>query len=280
MILIADSGSTKTDWLLTTENGSTVDNYTTKGINPFYQNSDEIRILIQKELRISYDNISHLYFYGAGCANEEKNRTVQNALNKIMPNTNIEINSDLLGAARALCGNKQGIACILGTGSNSCLYNGKTIVQNVSPLGYIIGDEGSGAVIGKNLIADILKNQLPKTIVDTFFKEYNTSRDDILNHIYKQPFANRYLAQYTKFIYKNIQHKELENIVIDSFHSFISRNLYQYKDTFEYKINFTGSIAYFFKDQLKYTLQKNNLSAGIIYKAPMEGLANYHATYH
>ncbi len=279
MILIADSGSTKTDWLLTSEDGKTENSCTTKGINPFYQNSDEILVLLQNELAIPTDKVNQIHFYGAGCANEEKNKLVQTALNVFIPKAEANIYSDLLGAAHALCGNQQGIACILGTGSNSCLYNGKTIVHNVSPLGYIIGDEGSGAVIGKLLISDILKKQLPHPIIETFFNEYNTSRDEILNHIYKQPFANRYLAQFSKFIYKNIHYPELETIVINSFNSFISRNLLQYNDIKYHKIHFTGSIAYYFKEQLSNTLQNYNLTLGNIYKSPMNGLAKYHATF-
>ncbi len=278
MVLIADSGSTKTDWLLTSKNGETVQNLKTKGINPFYQDSDEIYLLLQAELKIPIEKINEVYFYGAGCANEEKNQIVKKAINLYLPESNTIVNSDLLAAAHALCGDQPGIACILGTGSNSCYYDGEKISKNVSPLGYIIGDEGSGAVIGNRLVAYILKNQLPEVIIQAFFQEYNTSRDEILNHIYKQPFANRYLAKFTKFIYKNLQYKELESFILESFDSFIIRNILQYEEVNNLSINFTGSIAFYFKEQLEFVLKNHNLTLGKIYKSPLDGLANYFAS--
>ncbi len=277
MILIADSGSTKTDWLIPSGINNTYKICTTKGINPFHQNSTEILNLLLEEFDWPTEGIHHIYFYGAGCANEEKNQIVKDALKKFIPHASISVYSDLLGAAHALCGIEKGIVCILGTGSNSCFYDGERILKNVSPLGYIIGDEGSGAVLGKILVADVLKNQLPEQIIQLFFNEHNTSKDEILDHIYKQPFVNRYLAQYTKFIYRHIENQYLESLVIQSFDAFIKRNLLQYENIENYKINFTGSIAYYFKEQLIKVLKQHKLSPGKIYQSPKDGLIEYYS---
>ncbi len=277
MILIADSGSTKTEWKLTGHNATTLNTCMTGGINPFHQSSEEILFSLKNEFTLDTQGIDEIHFYGAGCATEEKNNLVKAALSAYFNVKNITVDSDLLGAARSLCGSKPGIACILGTGSNSCLYDGNKIIDNVSPLGYIIGDEGSGAVLGKQLIGNILKNQMSDRVTKLFFQEYNTDRAEILDHIYKRPLANRYLAQYSRFLSKHIAIKEIEEFVIHSFDAFIKRNLLQYNNVLHLEINFTGSIAFYFQDQLKKALNKNNLTAGQITQAPMEGLEKYYA---
>jgi len=276
MILIADSGSTKTEWRLLSDKPTPADTCITKGINPFYQTSAEIHELLKEEYTLNSFKPQEIHFYGAGCANEEKNNIVKEALVAYFGIQNITIESDLTGAARALCQKEEGIACILGTGSNSCHYNGQDVTANVSPLGFIIGDEGSGAVLGKKLIGDILKNQLPQSIITLFFQEYQTDRAEILDHIYKKAFPNRYLAQFTKFLSKHIHLTELETLVIDSFNEFIKRNILQYNNAENLKVSFTGSIAHHFKPQLLTALSKNNLTPGIINPAPMDGLAQYH----
>ncbi len=275
MILIADSGSTKTEWHLLTDE-TTENRCITKGINPFYQSSTDILQNLKEEYTLKNAKPQAIHFYGAGCANEEKNNIVKQALIDFFGDTHITINSDLMGAARALCQSKKGIACILGTGSNSCYYDGQAIASNVSPLGFIIGDEGSGAVLGKKLMADILKNQLSKDTIQLFFDKYKTTAADILDNIYKKPFPNRYLAQYTKFLSENIHLPELENLVITSFKEFIERNLLQYDNISQIPINFTGSIAYYFKDQLEKALTDYNLKPETISQAPMSGLIEYH----
>ncbi|HEX3006010.1 MAG TPA: ATPase [Bacteroidales bacterium] len=215
------------------------------------------------------------FFYGAGCSNQ-KQEIVINALKQVFPASQIFVGSDLLGAARSLCQNNSGIACILGTGSNSCFYDGKDIVSHVSPLGYILGDEGSGAVIGKKLVSDILKNQLPEQVSQLFFENYKVDVNSILDSAYKQPFPNRYFAQFTRFISENIQIPELENIVIESFDDFITRNVLQYEQVRSTKISFTGSVAYYFKSQLEKSLKKFGLKPSVITKAPLDDLIEYH----
>ncbi|MCG8580117.1 MAG: ATPase [Bacteroidales bacterium] len=275
MILIADSGSTKTEWCLTS-NGSIISKCITKGINPFYQTSADILQNLKEEYTLNNTKPQKIHFYGAGCANEEKNNIVKKALTEFFHIDDITIDSDLKGAAHSLCQKKEGIACILGTGSNSCLYDGQNISHNVSPLGFIIGDEGSGAVLGKKLMGDILKNQLPESIIELFFNKYNTTPAEILDNIYKKPFPNRYLAQYTRFLSENIYLKEIEAIVLQAFDEFIVRNLRQYAHAEELNIHFTGSIAFHFKAQLEKALTKHNLKLGTISQAPMEGLVEYH----
>jgi N-acetylglucosamine kinase-like BadF-type ATPase len=274
-ILVADSGSTKTQWVLF-RNDKKEAPFITSGINPFYQDTENIVDTIEKTLLknviIQPDNI---FFYGAGCANQ-KQEIVMNAIKHIYPASEVFVGSDLLGAARSLCQDKSGIACILGTGSNSCFYDGKEIVAHVSPLGYILGDEGSGAVLGKTLISDILKNQLPEIVSQRFFDTYQLNVNSILDSAYKQPFPNRYLAQFAKFIGDNIEIPEVENIVLESFEEFITRNVLQYEQVKTTELYFTGSIAWYFQEQLIRTLEKFGLKAAKITKAPLDDLITYH----
>nr|WP_319399783.1 BadF/BadG/BcrA/BcrD ATPase family protein [uncultured Carboxylicivirga sp.] len=276
MILIADSGSTKTEWRLISNDQLTIETCFTKGINPFYQSTEDIILSLKESSTLKAIHPERIYFYGAGCANTEKNLIVEDALKSFFRAEKILVDSDLTGAARSLCQNDEGIACILGTGSNSCHYDGEKITSNVSPLGFIIGDEGSGAVLGKKLLGDILKNQLPNDLIDFFFNTYQTDRAEILDHIYKKPFPNRYLAQYTKFLSENIKNEELQILVIDSFKEFIQRNLLQYNNIAQRPIHFTGSIAFYFKEQLKDALSSFDLKPGTICQSPMEGLIRYH----
>lgn len=274
-ILVADSGSTKTHWILFKDEKKN-NPFVTPGINPFYQDSESIIGTIESTLK---KNViiqpDHIFFYGAGCANQ-KQEIVINALKRIYPTSDVFVGSDLLGAARALCQDKSGIACILGTGSNSCFYNGREIETHVAPLGYILGDEGSGAVLGKKLISDILKNQMPEVVSQRFFDTYQLNVSSILDSAYKQPFPNRYFAQFTKFIGDNIEIPEIENIVLESFEEFITRNILQYEQVRTTDIYFTGSVAWYFQEQLKPALAKFDLHPSKITKAPLEDLITYH----
>ncbi|WP_142532039.1 BadF/BadG/BcrA/BcrD ATPase family protein [Saccharicrinis carchari] len=276
MILIADSGSTKTEWRVSGDHVGSENTCITKGINPFHQTTEEILMSLKESFSLAVDEINEIYFYGAGCANQEKNNIVRSALFSFFGTDKIYVDSDLAGAARSLCGNSAGIACILGTGSNSCLYDGKNVIDNVSPLGYILGDEGSGAYLGKQLIGDILKKQLPDNLIDLFWQEHQTNRAEILEHVYKKPMANRYLAQYTKFLSKHIHQAALDRLVTQSFSSFVQRNLLQYNNVLHLEVNFTGSVAYYFRPQLKKALNQHNLTLGIVTQAPMSGLEKYH----
>ncbi len=276
MNLIADSGSTKTHWCLV-ENGQIIKQIFTKGINPFYQTENEIKTEIEMFLlpELSIQNVSKIFFYGAGCSFPDKKVMISNALGSFFKHISIEVQSDLLAAARALFGHNQGIACILGTGSNSCFYDGSKIVENVSPLGFILGDEGSGAVLGKTLVSDCLKNQLSSTLKEKFLNQYNITSAEILENVYKKPFPNRFLAKFTTFLSENIHEKEIYNIVYAGFTSFIKRNIAQYQ-TDGLKVGFVGSIAFYFKDILYKVALENGLKVDIIDQSPMNGLVSFH----
>jgi len=275
MQLIADSGSTKTNWCLIDGNSVIVELFTL-GINPFYQDENTISLEIERELlpKLKSYSINSITFYGAGCSFPDKKSLVSNALGKHFTDTTIEIQSDLLGAARSLFGNKAGIACILGTGSNSCYYDGKNIIENVSPLGFILGDEGSGAVLSKTLVADCLKKQLPEHLCQQFLTKYDLAPAIVLENVYKKPFPNRYLAQFTPFISENIHEPAIQQIVYNGFLNFFKRNVSHYPQNLE--IGFVGSVAYYFSDILKKVAVENDYKIASIVKNPMNGLIAYH----
>lgn len=277
MILIADSGSTKTDWTAV-EHGEVVCRTQTKGMNPFFQTEEEMTQELQQVLlpKLPAGNVDNVYFYGAGCT-PEKCPVVAETLRKALNVTgNAEVYSDMLGAARGLCGHEYGIVCIMGTGSNSCLYNGEKFIANVSPLGFIIGDEGSGAVLGKLLVGDLLKNQLGEELKEKFLKKFELTPADIIDRVYRKPFPNRFLASLSPFIAENIQNPGIRSLVKGSFLAFLRRNVMQYENYQMQKVNFIGSIAYYYKDILTEAVQECGLHMGKIMKAPMEGLIEYH----
>ena len=273
MILIAESGSTKTDWILLGSKG-VIKRQQTLGINPYHQNKSSIVNIISSLNQ--FDSISKIFFYGAGCAVDEKKQIIKDSLLEIFPDTNCEINSDILAAARSVCGIEKGIACIIGTGSNSCLYNGKDIEHNVPPLGYILGDEGSGAVMGKKLIADILKNLAPAEIKNAFYKKYELDYGEIINKVYKEEAPSRFLAQFTVFLSENIDSPYVSQLVKNSFREFFERNIKQYDNHNSLPIHFIGSIAFYFKKELQIVAKETGLSLGKIQQSPLEGLIQYH----
>ncbi|MDL2277656.1 ATPase [Parabacteroides sp. OttesenSCG-928-G07] len=276
MILIADSGSTKTDWCVA-ESGEAVRHIPTAGTNPYFQSAEEIQEVIARELLpLTADYaITEVVFYGAGIRFEEQRKVIRDILHRSFK-TPVEVDSDLLGAARSLCGDKAGIACILGTGSNSCLYDGRVITENTPPLGFVLGDEGSGAVLGKHLVADCLKGQLPKELIDKFMDRFQLTAELLMDRIYKQPFPNRFLASLVMFLVENIHEEALYQLVHADFTAFFRRNLLQYTGAYSYPVNFTGSVAFYLKDVLCDVAQAEGFQMGIIRKAPMEGLLIYH----
>jgi N-acetylglucosamine kinase-like BadF-type ATPase len=272
MILIADSGSTKTSWSLIHKDLPPWF-CSTGGINPFHLNRQAIVDLLKKELNLPQTAISSVYFYGSGCT-PEKALVVAEALAMYFQTKQIEVYSDLLAAARSLSPDEEGIVCILGTGSNSCYYDGERIVRNVSPLGYILGDEGSGAVLGKKLVADILKQQVSQAVIRDFYATYDFSPAEILDRVYRQPFPNRFLAQLVPFIARHID--ELQVLVETGFDEFITRNVLQYEKAFELPIHFTGSIAFHFQPYLQNSLTKHHLRLGRVTQEPLPSLIEYY----
>ncbi len=277
MILIADSGSTSTNWVLV-EHGKSVQSLFTPGINPFYQTPEEIAGEIATlTLNVKPSSVKAIYFYGAGCV-ADKIEMVKQAIAQSFTQSQIYVESDLVAAARGLLQHEAGIACILGTGSNSCFYDGKNIVSNVSPLGFILGDEGSGAVLGKKFIADCLKNQLPEELKNKFLTTFGLTTNDIINHVYRKPFPNRYLAQFTPFLAENMAEPAIYNLIFDSFTDFFVRNVMQYPNFDEYPVSFVGSIAYYFKDILEVVAFELGITLGEIKQSPLEGLVAFHST--
>ena len=299
MILLADSGSTKVHWCLVTASGQCSDVFT-DGINPMFQTCDAMRNSISNNLlpKISQllwaGTLTHVFFYGAGCTPEKKG-TVKQALEAVFKKAQIEVESDMLGAARGLLGRQAGVACILGTGSGSCYYDGEKIAWAVPSLGFILGDEGSGAVLGKRLVGDVLKNQLESgvqsteygvqtelpSLKDLFFEECNTSMAEIIDRVYRQPFPNRYLAQLSRFCANHIEDARIHDLVYDHFVQFIRRNLVQYfKESGirnqEAGIGFVGSIAYYYRPILEEAMAAEGLTVGRILQDPIEGLREYH----
>ncbi len=276
MILIADSGSTKTEWRIA---GAKNDNgfYFSSGINPYFQNSGQILAILKEEIpELEGMSFNKVFFYGTGCNSESKEKVISDALNEFLNAEEIFVGSDLLGAARALCNHNPGIACIIGTGSNSCYYDGEKIVSNVAPLGYILGDEGGAAVLGRKLVSSVLKNQISPTVISRFYETYHITRNEILENVYTKPFPNRYLGNFARFIYDNIALPELQEIVMTSFDEFIKRNIMQYPESAKYPVHFTGSVAFYFKTYLEDLLHRNNLLPGKIILYPMPELIKYH----
>lgn len=281
MILIADCGSTKIDWCLL--KGEKVERFSTPGMNAVMLAPEEMLIRMENELRPALGDkaveVKKVYFYGAGCISPQVCASVADAIKAIVKNADeVEVNSDLLAAARALCGHHAGIACILGTGSNSCYYDGKAIADNVSPLGYILGDEGSGATLGKILVGDVLKNQLPADLCEKFLAQYQLDRLEIINRVYRQPQANKFLASLTPFLLENIERKEVRELVLNAFKAFFVRNIawYAKHDAPTRTVNFVGSIAHYYKEVLSEAAIRSGFIVGTVLKSPMDGLIQYH----
>ena len=273
MKLIADSGSTKTAWAVV-ENPNNV--IKTDGINPIFMDSAQIENTLRTQLVPNIaETITEVYFYGAGCANEEKNNIVKRAIQSVFGDIKVEIASDLLGAARGLCGHQSGIACILGTGSNSCFYENDNISWNVPALGFILGDEGSGAVLGKLLMGNIFKNQLPEAVKQDFVQTYGYNMMDVIEKVYRSPLPNRFLASFGPFIAKHKEVPEMKEMITSALESFIVRNVKQYPYT-TMPVSFTGSIAYYFSNILQELADKHNFTIGKIEKDPLQGLVEYH----
>jgi N-acetylglucosamine kinase-like BadF-type ATPase len=276
--LIADSGSTKTDWVLV-DNGHILVKTQTKGFNPYFQTSTEIYGEIKNylipQLNQHLDSIQQIYYYGAGCSAAEKILIVKEALTSAFGSIELDINHDLLAAARALCGQESGIACILGTGSNSCLYDGKNVIENVPSVGYMFGDHGSGANIGKTFVQHYFDERLPEHLKLSFEKAgYN--REIILENVYKQPMPSRYLASIMSFLLTYSQDDYVKGLIKHCFINFIDTQVSKYADARQLNVNSVGSIAYYYQDILHEALTEKGFGLGNIIKSPIDGLIIYH----
>lgn len=276
MILIADSGSTKTDWCYA-DDGRVLKRITSQGINPFHQDADDIYRIVKDNLltNIGGEIPCSLYFYGSGCR-ADISYVVVNALKRVFPtDISIEVHSDLLGAARGVCGRNPGIACILGTGSNSCVYDGNDILQNIPPLGYILGDEGSGAILGRNFLNALFKKRLSSEISDCFLSECGITVDDAIRRVYREPLANMFLASISQFIHRHIVEQELRGLVIDNFRSFFRNNVLAYNMP-DLEVGVVGSIGYYYSAELSEAAEAEGVKLSNVVRSPMDGLLQYH----
>jgi len=276
--LIADSGSTKAAWCLLVD-GKKKKSITTQGISPYFLSAMQIQQLLEKELLPKLKNLlpDEVYYYGTGCSANANAAIVKQALSNTFGKIKITVHHDLMGAARALCGSEKGVACILGTGSNSCYYNGRNIMKNSPGLGFILGDEGSGAYLGRKVVQYFLYNTFDPDLMDRFNAKYNTNAAEILEAVYKGPLPNRYLASFTGFLVENRGHFMIENIIEDGFNDFFFNHLYKYKESWTMPLHFIGSVAYGFKDVLKSMCHNYELQLGRVLKEPMDGLIKYHS---
>ena len=276
MILIADSGSTKTDWALQSESGAT-ERFHTQGINPFHQDRTVIAEILHRELlpQLDAERVLCVCFYGSGIRPELES-VMTTLLQEVFPHAKqVEAHSDLLGAARALCGHNYGIASILGTGANSCLYDGKVIVCNTPALGYILGDEGSGGVLGKHFLHELYKGVLSDNIRSDFEQEYGLTMADVIQRVYREPMPNRFLASFAPFIHHHLSDAVVTRLVIDNFRDFFRYNIRPYGHP-EMPVSFVGSMAWYFRDQLAEAASAEGFCLGIILQSPIEGLITYH----
>ena len=284
MILTADSGSTKCHWALVEGKGASEEAkiIETRGINPVTCSSEQVKEIIAEGLlpQIKATEVEGIYFYGAGCiANAPATLELQRTLQEIFPQaTTIVVATDMLGAAHALCGHDKGIVCILGTGSNSAFYDGEQLAKNVPPLGYILGDEGGGANLGKTFVSNALKGLMPNEIVDLMYEECQTSYAQIIESVYRKPNANRYLASFVPFMARHRDRAEIRRCIDLAFDNFIERNLLQYPDVEKLPINFVGSIAAVFEQELTEALSRHSLTLGKIERSPIGGMVKYHTT--
>lgn len=276
MILVADSGSTKTDWTLSSRENGIVE-VRTSGINPVRDSRDAILRVLEEELVPGLPDgcmPSEVFFYGAGCL-PPYSQSVAWAMAHVFPTAVTQVESDLLGAARALCGGQPGIACILGTGANSCLYDGHAITAHVPPLGFILGDEGSGAVLGRTLLGNLLKGIFPVEMREEFLHEYALSEADVIDHVYRRPQPNRFLASLTPFIARHREHPQVHAMLVEAFRQFLARNVRAYGHA-EMPVNFVGGIAYVFCDELAEAARAEGMTVGKILRGPIQEMVAYH----
>ena len=277
MILIADGGSTKTHWSWVSKDLNSKDFYS-EGYNPYFVDEPYIIGSLTKALPadLSPALIKQVFFYGAGVHNKEKAQILVNAFSQVFPGAEITVDHDLLAACRALLGDEAGFAAILGTGTNTCIYNGTEISYHIDSAAYILGDEGSGCYIGKKLITDYLRNSLPESVKAKFEETYTYRHDEILDRIYTQPLANRFCASFAEFVNKNLDNAHIRNIVETSFDDFFTKLVCLYPDYQKYTFNSVGSVGFYFRDILEATAAKYGMKAGQILKSPIEGLVKYH----
>jgi N-acetylglucosamine kinase-like BadF-type ATPase len=280
MLLIADSGSTKTDWRLVAPDG-TVTACQTEGTNPYYQTVDQVRMMLSAQLapHLPVDAVRRVFFYGAGCSGPSVNYVMVEAIQAVLPRAeSIVIDSDMLGAARAAAGHSSGIVCILGTGANACCYDGTQITRGIQSLGFWLGDEGSGGYLGKTLVRAVFQKTLPSDLLDRFQQRYNLDRPTLLDNAYKKPNPNRYFAAFTPFLSDHIDHPAVRTLVTASFQLFLQTYIVPFPESSVWPVHFVGSIAHHFAVLLRTAVEQAGITMGCTLKAPIDKLVQYHQT--
>ena len=277
MILIAESGSTKTDWVLVNDQND-ITMFKSMGFNPFFHSSEFIAEKIKENVEFynASKNVERLYFYGAGCSSNEMNQIVKSGLSLVFPNSLITVDHDLLACALSTYKGEPAISCILGTGSNSCYYDGQTLREEVPAIAYILGDEGSGSYYGKKLLRDYLYNQLPSSINEDFEDQFGSSKSDIFENVYLKPHANVYLASFMKFLNRHYHHKYVIDMIQNGMNEFIKIHVCCYPEHKTVKTHFIGSISKIFEAELKSAAENNGVILGDIIQKPVDNLVNYH----
>ena len=276
MILIADSGSTKTDWRLV-DDQKRISQFSTQGLNPYFLSAEAISKEIRDVLIPSMKDmaVNEIFFYGSGCGAEEKKLQVGKALRENFPGAKIEIQTDISGTARGLCGSRPGIAAILGTGSNACYYNGEQITEQSPSLGYLLGDEGSGSHLGKTFISALLYHELPAELEGRFYERFKTGRTEILENIYAKPFPNRYLASFSKFIHQNLKEQAMVDLTANCFRQFFDKQVIPLRKHNEV-FHCSGSVGFYFSNILRRVAEEKNIPVGTIVETPIAAICNYH----
>ncbi len=275
MILVADSGSSKTDWMAYSPSQTL--SFSTQGINPYFANAqDVVRILSKnKDISAIASQVKEVYFFGAGCLNPDKHEIISNGLSSFFKNAFISVDHDLLGSAYATCGDKKGLACILGTGSNIAYYDGQNVYNGKHGLGYILGDEGSGTYFGKKMLISFLHKSMPADLREIFKETFEINKDIAVENIYQKPFPNSYLATFSRFMVQHRQHPFIQKTLKDGFQEFIDTNVKDYKNYKTLECNFVGSISYYYQEELRAVFAENNLKIGKTLQKPIEGIFEY-----
>jgi glucosamine kinase len=275
MILVADSGSSKTDWM-----GYSPDetiSFSTKGINPYFLSAQDIFVLFSKTKEIAgyAGKVKEIYFFGAGCSSPDKHEVVTNGLSLFFPNAFISVDHDLMGSAYATCGYDKGLTCILGTGSNISYYDGTSLFSGKHGLGYVLGDEGSGTWFGRSLVTKYLYGKMPDDLARPFFEEYKIDKETVITNVYQKPFPNVYLASISKFMASHIEHPFIIELLREGFQVFVDSNIKDFPEHDALDCHFVGSIAFFYQDILRDVLKLNNIKVGKILQKPIEGIYSY-----
>ncbi|MES2417257.1 MAG: N-acetylglucosamine kinase [Bacteroidota bacterium] len=275
MIIVADSGSSKTDWMAYSPDQ--VQSFSTQGINPYFLNAQDILKILTKNkgMGLIADSIKEVYFFGSGCSSPDKHEIVSNGLSSFFTKAFVSVDHDLIGSAYATCGNEKGLACILGTGSNISYYDGQTLHNGKHGLGYVLGDEGSGTYFGRKVLVSYLYGTMPTELRDEFAKAYEVNKDLVINNIYQKPFPNSYLATFSRFMIAHKTHPFIQQLLKEGFQEFIDSNIKDYKVYKTVNCNFVGSIAFYYQDELKEVCARNQIKVGRILQKPIEGIFEY-----